>query len=136
MKNILGACVLSVVLAGCATAYQKVGYSGGFDEVRLSENMYRVSVQGNGYTSDERAYQIMLLRASELTLSSGFQKFVLLDEDKRVQQDLVSDGNFGVNTINRPRGSLVVRMLPAEDETLGAFDAAIIAAELGPKLKG
>jgi len=124
MRTFFVCAVFAELLAGCATPYQPVGAMGGFDEVRLASDLYRVSVQGNGYTSDERAYQIMLLRAAELTLANGYSKFALLEEDKRVQQDLVYNANYGYNTVNRPNGSLVVKMLPAEDETPSAFDAA------------
>ena len=50
------------LLSGCLTPYQRVGLTGGYDEVQLAENMYRVSFVGNGYTSSDRATNLCMPR--------------------------------------------------------------------------
>jgi hypothetical protein len=76
---------LAVLVAGCATSYQREGFSGGFQEVQLDENVFRVSFRGNGYTSLERAEEMALLRSAELTLQKGFTHFAILDARSREQ---------------------------------------------------
>lgn len=42
MKPLLIITLLAVMF-GCATAYQRVGFSGGFSETQLGENVFQVS---------------------------------------------------------------------------------------------
>jgi hypothetical protein len=79
-KKDFGAIFLSIAcISGCATQYQSQGFSGGFSETQLSENIWRVSFQGNGFTSGERASDFALLRAAELSLKSGYKFFGIAD---------------------------------------------------------
>ena len=71
----------AAVLSGCATAYQSVGFMGGFSETQLSENVYRVRFNGNGFTSAERASDFALLRSSGLCLKAGYQYFIVSDAE-------------------------------------------------------
>jgi hypothetical protein len=71
-----------LLLAGCATSYQRVGATGGFTDMRLAPDVFRITFHGNGYTSRERAQDFALLRASELVLENGFTHFALLDEQQ------------------------------------------------------
>lgn len=66
MRKIIGS-GLCLLLAACATGYKPEGFSGGFFELQLSENVYRVSFDGNGYTGSRRAADMALLRSAELT---------------------------------------------------------------------
>ena len=75
-----------VVLAGCATAYQPEGFSGGFSETQLDTNVFRVSFKGNGKTSADRAEEMALLRSADLALKNGFTHFVILDGKSRAER--------------------------------------------------
>jgi hypothetical protein len=66
---------LTAFLFGCATAYQPDGISGGFKETQLDTNVWRVSFTGNGYTREDRAEDLALLRSAELTLANSFTHF-------------------------------------------------------------
>jgi uncharacterized protein YceK len=79
MKGVLLA-VLVTALTGCATAYQKESFSGGYSETQLAEYVFKVSFSGNGYTGRERAADMALLRSAELTLENGFRYFAVVDE--------------------------------------------------------
>ncbi len=68
---------LVFIALGCATPYQSVGFTGGYEETRLDENIYNVYFRGNGYTSRQKAEDFALLRAAELTLQSGYKFFVI-----------------------------------------------------------
>lgn len=70
-------------LAGCATSYQPKSFSGGYSEIRLREDLFEVSFQGNGSTSRERAADFALLRSAEVALENGFPYFVIISEDQK-----------------------------------------------------
>jgi hypothetical protein len=134
--GVMAALGAAVMLGGCATGYQKMGLTGGYDEVRLAPDLYRVSVQGNGYTTPARAEKIMLLRAAELALQNGYPKFIVENREGHSDQQLVYTGIYtGYSTIARPRAAMVVRLIKANDPRAStAYDARIIQADLRPKL--
>lgn len=73
---------IAIVLSGCATTYQRQGFTGGFSETQLGENVFQVSFKGNAYTSRERAADFNLLRSAEVALENGFNHFIIVDSDK------------------------------------------------------
>jgi len=95
--------VLFLLLCGCATSYQNLSFTGGFTEVRLAEDVYRVTFHGNGYSSKNRAADLNLLRCAELTLEAGFTHFITVDSDEYVTNQTyytptTTTGNFSANT--------------------------------------
>jgi hypothetical protein len=72
---------LSCVLS-CSTPYQSDSLlGGGYSETVLAPDTFRVNFRGNGFTSSERAQDLALLRAAELTLERGFTRFVIVGEE-------------------------------------------------------
>ena len=69
----------TVALSACATNYQPNGFTGGFSETQVDENVFLISFRGNGFTSAERASELVLLRAAELTSKHGYSYFVIAD---------------------------------------------------------
>ena len=112
MKNTL---LITIVLlcSSCATKYGPENYLGGYSELRVSNDMYRVSFVGNEATTQEWNYRMFLRRAAELTIQSGFTHFTLADQLK--DKVIVSSG--------------VIKMInnPAKDVT--AYDAKTVIAE-------
>ena len=80
-------------LSGCATPYQSKGFTGGYSEVQLDENVFKVSFRGNGYTGKERAANFALLRCAEVALDKGFKDFIIAD-----LYDSTSDSSFTIPT--------------------------------------
>jgi hypothetical protein len=70
------------IMSGCATKYQSTGFSGGYSETQLGNNIFNVSFRGNGYTSRERASDFTLLRSAELSLQNGFKYFIITNSEK------------------------------------------------------
>lgn len=70
------------IFSGCATKYKPTGFSGGYSETQLGENVFNVSFRGNGYTSRERASDFTLLRSAELSLHNGFEYFIITNSEK------------------------------------------------------
>jgi hypothetical protein len=78
------ALALAGALAGCTTPtpYQPniPGQSaGGFSEIRLEQNRWRVTFAGNSVTSRQTVESYLLFRAAELTVQQGFDWFSLVD---------------------------------------------------------
>lgn len=149
-----------LALTACATGYQSTGLAGGFEEVALAPNIYRVSFNGNGYTSTQRAEEMALLRSADLTLQKGYRFFALADSqnDRAVssfttpQQSTTNFqaqayGNTAYGTaqtttyggqtffVSKPSSSnLVVMFADKPDGTL-SFDAAFLCTSIGAKYK-
>lgn len=67
-----------LVVAGCATDYQKNGLTGGFAEKQLDGNIWRVGFSGNGYTNYETVQTYWLYHCAELALANGHSGFEIL----------------------------------------------------------
>jgi hypothetical protein len=80
------AAALAATLAGCATPtpYQpNIGRSstGGYSEVRIETNRWRVNFAGNTLTSRETVEGYLLFRSAELSMQQGFDWFHIVDRD-------------------------------------------------------
>lgn len=76
--------VLAVAwLAGCATPYAPAGLTGGFREQRLAVNSWKISFNGNGYTSEDMVVKFWLNRCAELTVRNGYRYFALAPAPSR-----------------------------------------------------
>ena len=96
MKYVLS--LLAVVfINSCATDYQSRGMTGGYVDTQLSETLWKVTVNGNAYTSSSTVGDYALLRASELTLEKGYKYFVIASDN---QNKSSSVAKFGGNTSN------------------------------------
>jgi hypothetical protein len=84
---------LSGALAACETAtpYQPLTSSGtqagGYSELKIEADRWRVSFQGNSLTSRQTVESYLLYRAAELTVAQGFDWFETADRhtDKHVE---------------------------------------------------
>src|SRR5207247_6272795 len=85
------ALVLAAGLAACATPtpYQPnlpgQQTSGGYSEIRVEPDRWRVSFAGNTLTSRETVEGYLLYRAAELTLQNGYEWFSI--EDRHTDRD-------------------------------------------------
>jgi hypothetical protein len=82
---IAAALALAAGLAACATPtpYQPnipgQAASGGYSEVQIEPDRWRVSFRGNSLTSRETVEGYLLFRAAELTLQQGYDWFEIVD---------------------------------------------------------
>jgi hypothetical protein len=95
-KMILAAAAIAALggaLAACETAtpYQPLqanaAASGGYSDVKLEQDRWRVTFQGNDLTARDTVENYLLYRAAELTVSQGYDWFVTVDRatDKHTQ---------------------------------------------------
>jgi hypothetical protein len=81
MKMALLGLLLAAALAGCqATRYQPAADGGGFAELELIDDIWRIRFTGNAYTTQETARSYWLYRAAELTVSKGYDGFEVLPQ--------------------------------------------------------
>ena len=151
--------MMAIVIAGCATNYKADGLAGGFSETQLAPNIWRVNFRGNGYTRDDRASDMAMLRSADLTLLNGFTHFALLDEktSSRVaaftgpgtatttgSASLVGNSLYGQSTTRFTSGQTVFVKFPSANNTVVmfkekpadvsvAFDAQFVCNSLGKK---
>lgn len=78
---------ISAGLTACATptpyqpAVRTGATQGGFSEVRVEPNRFRVTFTGNSLTSRETVEGYLLFRAAELTVQNGYDWFQVVDRD-------------------------------------------------------
>lgn len=101
-KNLIGLSALLIMFfSGCASSYQPEGLGGGYQEVQLDEDVFKVSFRGNGYTKRERATDFALLRAGEVTLQNGYKYFAIIDT-----QNYSKTGTYTTPTTYRTSGNV------------------------------
>lgn len=84
MRKISISLLVVLFAVGCATTYQKKGFTGGYSDTRLGENMFRVTFGGNGYTGGERVQDFCLLRCADLALEYEYPYFIIVDASEDV----------------------------------------------------
>lgn len=87
-KKSVALAVAAVVAAGLAACATPTPYqpnlpgqksAGGYSELRVEENRFRVNFQGNTLTSRESVEGYLLFRAAELTVQNGYDWFSIAD---------------------------------------------------------
>jgi len=97
MKRSLLAWLVSGFLAfvGCATSYQAKSFTGGYSDVRLDANTFRVDFRGNALTSRQTVETHLIRRCAELTAEAGYDYFVTVSSDTEArQQSRTGRGSF------------------------------------------
>ena len=144
-----------VVLGGCATKYQEMGFTGGVTAEPVMTDVYRIIARGNAYTSADRVQDFVLLKAAETTLATGGNYFAILDQRDRtnvavgqtpgmVQTNVIGNTAFTTYSpgstyhVVKPGEALMIRVLrvgPGQAPPPGAWPAQDLANNLGPRLK-
>lgn len=145
----------AVLLGGCATGYHRVGFSGGFSETQLAEDVFQVSFNGNGYTSGQRAADFALLRSAEVIAAHGFTHFAIVDAKSAISQSSYTTpttttgsatriGNSVYGSTTTTGGQTYVFQKPSSHNTVIGFrtkpegfsyDAAFVIKSLRSKYK-
>jgi len=85
MKKLIYLFVMVMLVSGCATGYQRQGLTGGYKDIKLQDDIFKVSFRGNGYCHQERAEDFVLLRSAEVALENGYKYFIIIDEKSATQ---------------------------------------------------
>ncbi len=157
MKRFAFVFACTALMVACATDYQDSGFTGGFSETLLSENVVKIHFRGNAYTSAERTSDFTLLRAAEFSLERGYSHFVILETNDWVKTSTQTTGgstktessyNFETQkyekhsvatspktvTTHKPRSELTIMMFGSKPDTEGLiFDANFIRESIRTK---
>jgi hypothetical protein len=122
MKKLVILFAVTTLLWGCATGYRQQGLTGGFSESQLRENIFKISFEGNAYTSSGQAADYCLLRSAEVAMENGFSYFVI------AQSQGASSNSF------RPKVTNTVFCYPHRvDTNLIAYNAVSTAKSVRSK---
>ena len=161
LKKISLLCAAAALLSGCATPYRQEGFLGGLNETQVGPNVWRISFQGNGFTTTERAEDFVLLRGAELALKNGYSYFGLASSrvnttysahttpvTTTTNANAYAVGNmaygsatstsYGGNTffVSYPSANNTVVMFKDKPDVAGViFDAQFVCASVGAKYK-
>lgn len=139
--------LLIAAFAGCSTPYQSKGFRGGFTEMRLAPDVFRIRFSGNGYTSGQCAEDFALLRACQLCLSNQFSCFALMKSHSEVKSytyttplsvTTTTSGGYGYiasqtpgsTTFLKPGTALLIRAFPQKPDDVFTYDAAFMLNQI------
>ena len=121
---------LALIIASCATPYQNTGFRGGYSDTALAPDVYRVSFQGNGFTSSDRAQDLALLHAADVTLSHGFRYFGIVNQaSSSTLFSITESGDF----IYKPKSGLLIQCFADRPERGYVFDAHFLSNSIRTK---
>ena len=129
-------CLSILLFAGCVTPYQPLGYTGGYSDLVLDDETFRVSFIGNGYTSSDIVETYLLYRCAELTVQRGFDYFVIMDSKNGTDLYIDSDRSE-VSSFNTHRAAHIIKVFKGPKPTVaGTFGAREIMENLQAQLAG
>jgi len=102
-----------IIVAGCsATPYQPMGFTGGYKDSHIRDNLYYVEISTNAYTSQGTAAQYMHRRAQEVCVENGYKDYKI--EGQRDTSTQFATGSYGggsvsASSMNKPGFSGNVR---------------------------
>jgi hypothetical protein len=150
MKKELLFAALLLPLAGCYTSYAPKSFwnGGGFSETMMAPDVAQISFKGNDYSGDERAGDMVLLRAADSALEHGFP-YVAVDGVQMsdsastiftpgyYQAHVVGNSVYASGvpampiTIHSPRSRVTARFF--HEQRPGVLDARFLAASIRTK---
>ena len=93
-------------LAACSsTPYQPMGFTGGYKDAHIKDNIYFVEIATNAYTSQTTAAQYFHRRAREVCLENGYKDYRIQGE--RDTSTAFATGSYGggsvtASSMNKP----------------------------------
>jgi hypothetical protein len=123
---------LVIFLTGCATKYQPEGFTGGYSESQLGDNIFQVSFRGNSYTGHDIESDFALLRSAELALQNGFRYFVIV----RPGKEITTTPGGETYDISMPSASNTILCFKEKPEVDGLiYDATLVTQVLKKKYR-
>lgn len=97
MKSIIRLIPTIILLCACTT-YQPEGFAGGFREVPLATDTYRVTASGNAFVSHSKTTAIAYTRAAVLSKEHGYDRFLILGFDEWTRTSTVTSPGSATTT--------------------------------------
>jgi len=129
--------LLMFFISSCQTTYQKQGFSGGYSDQLTGQNTATVYYKSNTFTSMSDTRRFAMRRASELTLSKGYDYFLIENDNQYLKKETYSGSvqcntigfsttcnNVGGGSFTKPRVQLNIRMFSGTvPNKTGYYDA-------------
>jgi hypothetical protein len=145
---------LGLLLAGCGTKYQEMGFTGGVSAEQITKDTYRIVARGNGNTRSTTIQDYALLKAAETTKAAGATHFAIISAADATTSDTIvvpgtSTTTFSGNTayttrspgyvdnIIKPGQDVHIRVLKlaSGQQVPGAYSADEIIQFIGPRVQ-
>lgn len=147
--------VICLLVAGCATKYQDMGFTGGVAAQQMTSNTFRIVSRGNGYTGQTQIADYTMLKAAETAKQHGATHFLVVSaSDASSQGQIVTGGTsqtrFVGNTAYttytpaqmhsfvRPGQDTYIRIIavkPGEPPPQGAISAEEVIQYVGARVQ-
>jgi hypothetical protein len=157
MKNAIAIAAVAglCLLASCQTPYQEPGLTGGVTASPITNDTYRISARGNGYTAANTIQDYVLLKAAETTLAKGGTHFVVVTSADATRQQIgQTPGMMQTNIIGKtayttytpgitydivkPGQDTIIQILTIPNGVtppMGAFPAQQVFDNINPRVK-
>ena len=151
--------ILLLFTIGCSTNYKPEGFSGGYSETQISKKTYIVRYKCNGYTSQDKCQNLLLLHAADITLQQEYKFFEIIsfeDNSRSFQHvtPVVANTNMQINTygnttygtartdisggniynIHKPSFAITIRLLK-EEKNSSTLNAELIKTNMVAKYR-
>ena len=117
-KKIYLSLILIFLFNSCATPYQKQGFTGGYTEYQISEDIYKVKFRGNILVDLDTTKRYALVRAAEITIENGGFMFIPGSIDKTLEEfsNLYDDGySITYSSYNKPKTEIEFTIFSYDD---------------------
>ena len=135
--RVLPALVLLSALSACSTGYQSEGFTGGFTDTQLADNIFTISFSGNAFTAPQQAGDFVMLRAAELSVSHGYPYFVIDDQGDTSTKGFIGSygsGSMGGGELYYPRQSMRITCYRTKaSDRQNYFDAVLVQRSIKAK---
>ncbi len=126
LRVLLVATTLVLAAVGCETGYQsgQSSVTGGYNSERKDFNIFHVWYTGNGFVTEQKATDMALLRAAELTLEHGFNYMAVVASETEK------------TPMGKPLAQVVIgcfRKEPKHIRSYGTYDAEVLFREVAAK---
>ena len=147
--------LLTLLVGGCSTPYQAMGFLGGVEAQQMTANTFRIVARGNGYTSGTAIQDYTILKAAETTRQHGATHFQIISASNASstghivvpgQANTTFVGNTAMTTYSpstvhqyvRPGQDTYIRIInvaPGQQPPHGVFSADEIIQFVGSRVK-
>jgi hypothetical protein len=117
--------LIFLTVTGCATGYYPAGWDGGYADLQVASEVFRVSFQGNYYTPENRVRDMALLRAADLAIQYSAPYFQVMPISSAPNPPYMVEGYRATLTIR------LMQVLP--DPGSEGYNAAMLRNELRKK---
>ncbi len=121
--------IVTALLLGCSTSYRAQNLVGGYSEVQVDRNAFRVTYAGTIAARQDETDERALLRSAEVALNHGYPYFVT--------GGIAPTGSavsLGWSAVSVPSTTITIYCYATRPETTAiVYDANQIVSTLGPK---